>query len=185
MKNYFFPIFIFVLITFAGWDCKPRPSAKFLENGENFEISGNADDGDNEHPRDTYKAPDKVKAVDRLTKSISFEPKFNEVSGAATAESEKPANDPEAGNLADASSLNKILPLLEVTHGRNFNFDIELPVEHVKIRHEGTLIIHLNSAITKIDSLEYQPLLKLMERDFDFGKGAGGEPGVKVAGDSS
>jgi hypothetical protein len=169
-----------VVMAFALAGCEG--DATIVENIISTQILGDADDADSTTPADRYKGLADLDAEDQRTRALSVEPKFNEVSGKAEAESLDPAANTVTGDEALANSFNKVVSELQVSKKGTFTFDITFDVDRVEIRHNGTVAIQVAAAILNNQGIAV-PNGGIANIDFEFRQNADGDVEVILNGD--
>jgi predicted nucleic acid-binding Zn-ribbon protein len=168
----------FIVLNVTGCD------AEIVDNIISTQILGSADDGDSENPRDDYRGPADLDAEDRLTKASSVQPKFNEVAGSAEAEPRDPAANTVVGDEAVAKSFNKVVSELRVRKNGNYTFNIDLDVNNVQLRHDGTVTIQVAAAVLNSQGVSV-PNGGITNITFEFKRNAAGATDVIIAGDTA
>jgi len=175
-----------VLIGFArcgGEDGKDDGAdAEIVDEIISTQITGQADDADSTTPADRYTGPGDLDAEDQRTKSSSVQPTFEEVAGKAEAESLDPSANTVTGDEAVATSFNKVVSRLRVARNGSFTFDIELGVDGVELRHDGTVMIQVAAAILDDQGVSV-PAGGIANITFEFRKNEGDSTDVIIAGD--
>ncbi len=159
-------------------------NGRIVDNIISTQIVGDADDADSTTPPQRYMGPADLDAEDQRTKASSVQPKFNEVAGAAEAESLDPSANTVTGDVAVANSFNKVVSEFRVNNNGNFTFDIALDVDQVQLRHDGTVTIQVAAAILDSQGVTV-PNGGITNIAFEFRRNASGGTDVIIAGDTA
>lgn len=111
------------------------------------DISGSADDGDSNNPREEYRGPGDLDAADNETRSSSDAARFNELAGRARALPTDPASPTLTDDAARAASYNKVVTELVVERGGRFTFNVTHTIEDIVLVHGGTLTVGIRANI--------------------------------------
>jgi hypothetical protein len=133
---------LILLLALAGCD-DAQLTGKIIST----DINGFADDGDSGNPREDYRGPGDMDAVDVETRSSSDQATFNTLGGRAKALPTDPASNTLTSDVAQAASYNKVVTELVVKKAGRFTFDIKQTIEDIELVHDGRLAIGIRANI--------------------------------------